>query len=761
MTTLERCNRLFDSGYSLITVGNNKMPNFAWKPAQTTPLTKDVFKKQYDYKGGTMKKDGSEMQPTNGVGIVTGYNSLEVIDVDLKVFTSLKEQSDFWDELLHFLKDNIDDFDLKFVIYKTKNQGYHILYRCSFIEGNKKIAKLKGMKECVIESRGVGGYVFIYDNQISKLSYNDVQNITEKDRAILWDICSTYNYIADEIKPDEKPNKEFKEADVKPWDDYNSKVSIFDTIGNDFKIIRTISDKYIIKRHGGESVHSGYVYRNSGCMYLFSTATIYPSEKLITPFTAYAYKNHNGNFSEAGKELYRLGYGTRIVPKPKDVKEKINIDSNDLVFPIEIFPIHIQGYIIECHKTLDSSIDYMGCSLMWLLSVIVGNSMQMKVKNGWFEVATLWIAVVGKAGIGKTPSIANIIEPLLKINSREIKEYINKMEKYEAFEKLPPKEKENHEEVKKPIKTQFIANDITLEALVQMHQENSNSVGVFKDELSGWFKDMNKYRAGSDLEFWLSTWSGKSVNLNRITRPGSFVDKPLIPVLGGIQPSILNTFYTAENKDNGFVDRMLLSFPDMEIEKYNDNEMDHDVIRWYSDLIVNFYQYVKLNLIQHDEFNEIAPFACVMLPEAKNEWKRVFNDITSVQNSDEENEYMKSMLPKQKSYIPRFAMLINAFNLYVDGIRDHRLMEVTKQSMLHAEKLSKYFVAMAKKIKVNSIEIIEMKEVIHNNKDKNNRQKFEEMYTNNPELNKKEAGELLSVSRTQIYNWIKEMGKKV
>ena len=122
---------------------------------------------------------------------------------------------------------------------------------------------------------------------------------------------------------------------------------------------------------------------------------------------------------------------------------------------------------------------------------------------------------------------------------------------------------------------------------------------------------------------------------------------------------------------------------------------------------------------------------------------------------------MKSMLPKQKSYIPRFAMLINAFNLYVDGIRDHRLMEVTKQSMLHAEKLSKYFVAMAKKIKVNSIEIIEMKEVIHNNKDKNNRQKFEEMYTNNPELNKKEAGELLSVSRTQIYNWIKEMGKKV
>ena len=31
-----------------------------------------------------------------------------------------------------------------------------------------------------------------------------------------------------------------------------------------------------------------------------------------------------------------------------------------------------------------------------------------------------------------------------------------------------------------------------------------------------------------------------------------------------------------------------------------------------------------------------------------------FNEITNYQNSDEENEYLKSMYPKQKSYIPLF-----------------------------------------------------------------------------------------------------------
>ena len=143
-----------------------------------------------------------------------------------------------------------------------------------------------------------------------------------------------------------------------------------------------------------------------------------------------------------------------------------------------------------------------------------------------------------------------MIFPLQRINSREIKRYYQELEKFDFYDKLSVKEKKDYPEINKPIKTQFIANDITLEALVDLHQESDNAVGVFKDELAGWLKDMNKYRAGSDLEFWLSCWSGKAVSLNRLTRKGSFVEKPFIPVLGGIQPNILNGFYTEENKDN-------------------------------------------------------------------------------------------------------------------------------------------------------------------------------------------------------------------
>ena len=96
-------------------------------------------------------------------------------------------------------------------------------------------------------------------------------------------------------------------------------------------------------------------------------------------------------------------------------------------------------------------------------------------------------------------------------------------------------------------------------------------VGVFKDELAGWFKDMNKYKEGSDKEQWLSSWSGKGIYVDRITRQSDYIAKPILPVLGGIQPSILASFFTDDNKESGFLDRMLFSYPNLKIEEYKGN----------------------------------------------------------------------------------------------------------------------------------------------------------------------------------------------
>jgi len=754
-TDLGKCKKLLDSGLSLVCIGDKKIPNFPWKIRQTEAYTKEQFEKDWSYSGGIIKKDGSEIPATGGVGIVTGYNGIEVFDIDLKIFASLKEQQDFWNEYVKFLSDNINDFDDKFVIYKTVNNGYHIIYRCAKIGGNERVAKLKGHNEAIIETRGIGGYVFIYENQVSKKSYYEIQEISELDRDVLFSVSRFYNYIEekDQVIPEAQKKINQPEIEVPTWVDYNNKTNITDVLGNEFTIIRNLSDKYVIRREGATSPHSGYIYKNSGCMYLFTTGTIYPNEKLLSAFSVYTYKFHNGNFSQAAKDLYQKGFGSRLIKPVQELKEKIEVNKADLVFPIEVFPQEIQAYMILCQKTLDSSIDYMGCSFLWVLSIITGNAIKCQVKTGWVEHSTVWFSVVGKAGIGKTPSIANIIDPLQKVNSREQKKYIKHNEKYQEYMALDKKDRINTEEIKKPRKTQFIANDITLEALVDLHEENKNAIGLFKDELAGWFKDMNKYRAGSDLEFWLSTWSGKSVFLNRKTAKSSFVESPLISVLGGIQPGVLDSFYTEENKDNGFIDRMLLCFPDLLVEEYNENELNPGILTWYSDYVIAFYDGIKSKVLKFNNDDEIEPIIAKFSTDAKKEWKRIFNDITGQQNSDEENEYMKSMLPKQKSYIPRFALLINTLNWYdSNGYSD--LDIISKESILAAEKLSKYFIAMSKKIKINSAEVNDIKKYIRNNDSKTSYEKFKELYAINPEINKSELAEKLGISRKTLYQYI-------
>lgn len=735
--------------FSLITVTSEKIPNHKWKEQQTKRLSPEEFQRHL------------ENPTTDNVGIVTGFDDLEVIDVDLKVFSTTSEKNNFWNEFLSILKDAIFDFDKKFVIYKTKNAGYHILYKTKRVGGNQKLAKLKDHKEAIIETRGKGGYVFMYpESKVSDLSYFEVQYISDADWNTIMKISQSYNYIEPKVDTEPKIKKVYAGGGLTPWEDFNNQTSIWSVISDDFTVVRDFTNKTFIKRIGSLNYHSGIIYKNENLLWLFSTGTIYPHEKQISPYVAFTYKYHNGDFSASAKDLYNQGFGDRIKKELEEIEKKVPDNSEqiehylfnktDLNFPIEVFPKPFQSYLIECNEKLDSIIDYMGCSLLWTMSLLVGNLFRIKVKNGWYENPVVWFSLVGRAGVGKTPSIRRILYPLIKENNKEIKNYIKNNESYREYEKLSKKDKEQQIEVDKPIKKQFIADDITLEALVDLHQEVPTGVGVFKDELAGWLKDMNKYREGSDLEFWLSTWSGTSVNVNRLTRVGSFVENPFIPVIGGIQPAVLNELYNQEKKDNGFMDRMLISYPDVTIPKYNDEEISTDAIIWYNSTIANLRKVIQ-KLKQETDEDEIKKIEVYFNSEAKNLWINKFNEITEKQNSDNENEYFKSMYPKQKSYIPRFAFLLNALNSVCNDDIDFKIIEV--DAMKGAIKLSDYFVATAKKIKFEKSENDKIEKLTK--KANTIKEKVYELWRVDNNFNRSKVAETLNVSRQSILNYIK------
>jgi hypothetical protein len=79
-----------------------------------------------------------DMRGRWGVGIVCGAPSgnVECIDIDLKYDLSGK-LFETYKRLVHEIDENLL---AKLVVQRTKSGGYHLIYRCSKIAGNTKLA---------------------------------------------------------------------------------------------------------------------------------------------------------------------------------------------------------------------------------------------------------------------------------------------------------------------------------------------------------------------------------------------------------------------------------------------------------------------------------------------------------------------------------------------------------------------------------------------------------------------------------------------
>ena len=725
---IEKAIQLLDNNLSIITIGDAKKPTIKWEGCKSTPLT------GYEL---TMASNNPHVKC---YGMVTGYGDVEVLDVDLKVFSDDRLKDRFWKELTNRLETSLDAFWDRFVIYRTINMGYHIIYRYRGLnDGNKGLAKLMGQDRCVIETRGVGGYAIMYDDKLTSNGYENIPYVTKEERELILEISKSYHQ-------QEFPKKELEQV-ITSWEDYNQKTDIFSLLLDEFDVIDSKADRYIVRRFGAESDHSGYVYKDSNCLYLFSTGTRYPAEKLLSAFSIYAEKFHGGDHRAAARDLYNQGYGSRLKEMP--YKERIDINAEDIEFPLDILPSFYADYLKACHHTLGNSIDYMGVSFIWMMSVILGNYLKIKVKEGWVDAPIVWISIVGRAGVGKTPSIVSVIKPLLDLNANRIKDYKVKYHAYKEYERLDKQERKGVDKVAEPLRDQFIVNDITLESLVELHEDNPNSVGVFKDELAGWYKDMNKYRAGSDMEFWLSSWSGRGVSMNRKSAKSSFVEEPMIPVIGGIQPGILEQFYTDDNMENGFVDRMLICYPEVEVENYCEDELDYAYMKLYRDMVRDMHYFVQLRMI---EKAEVAVFDV----DAKKEWARIFDEITEMQNDEGQNEYVRNMLAKQKTYIPRFALMLNFLDFCNEETESFKVVRMV--AVQKAYRLSKYFIEMSKKVRIESQEKNIIKQMAVR-KNMTAKEKMRELYKMDNKVNRSECAKVLKVSRQTINNWIKEFAK--
>ena len=109
------------------------------------------------------------------------------------------------------------------------------------------------------------------------------------------------------------------------------------------------------------------------------------------------------------------------------------------------------------------------------------------------------------------------------------------------------------------------------------------------------------------------------------------------------------------------------------------------------------------------------------------------------------------MYPKQKSYIPRFAFLLNSLNSVCNDDIDFKIIEA--DAMKGAIKLSDYFVATAKKIKFEKSEDDKIDKLTK--KANTIKDKVYEIWKVDNNFNRSKVAEKLNISRQSILNYIK------
>ena len=250
-------------------------------------------------------------------------------------------------------------------------------------------------------------------------------------------------------------------------------------------------------------------------------------------------------------------------------------------FPEGIFPAAIDAYVNAGALSIGVPVEMVAVPLLVAAGSTIGNAVEIVLKRGYKQIATLWAGIVAPPGTAKSPSFQVAQWPLHRLQhdayelwQRERAEYETDLERWNA---KPKAERGSKPEV--PVMEHLYSTDPTLEALVSM-VNGCRGVAILRDELSGMIGSFDKYRGGkgSDLQEYLQLWAGAPIKADRKGGGSVYAVHPVAGICGGIQPDILRGMHDDYGKRNGFIERFLFCRPGVEPSGWTDDDLDPDLL---------------------------------------------------------------------------------------------------------------------------------------------------------------------------------------
>lgn len=405
-----------------------------------------------------------------------------------------------------------------------------------------------------------------------------------------------------------------------------------------------------------------------------------------------------------------------------DVEEIVKPNQRVMAFEEEMLPESLRPWVIDISERMQCPVDFVAVGAMVSLAAVVGRQVGMRPMrhDDWEVVPNLWGAIIGRPGVLKTPALNEALLPIKKLESMarsaheieeqqfEIDEIVNRALKKKRELDLEKKVKRGLDAYKEaldlnsineipPKRKRYLCNDTTVEKLGEILGDNNRGILIFRDELTGFLKNLDKEGREGDRAFYLECWNGNGeFTYDRIGRGTIEIKSCCVSILGGIQPgpisSYLKRMFKGGGDDDGLIQRFqLVVWPDVP-ERWNDidRKPDNDA-RAVAESV-----YERLENIQVKELGFVEPELTNSLPyirfddEAQVKFIQWRERLEERIRSGKEQPIFEAHLAKFRSLIPSVALLCH--------LADNDSGPVTVGSLERSLRWGQYLETHAKKL---------------------------------------------------------------
>ena len=237
-------------------------------------------------------------------------------------------------------------------------------------------------------------------------------------------------------------------------------------------------------------------------------------------------------------------------------------------FPIEVLPSFLAAYVSKAARVFAVPVEVPATALLSLASACIGRKRSIAIKSSWREHANLFLGLVARSGVGKTPCTSAIFNSVYRLEKKWFEdwqqaslEYMELWAQYESALRRKPNEGNPPPKCPEPPKrTQLLIDDATIESVADALDDNPRGVLWHRDELSGLLQDLDKYSKESEgtKSRLLSAYDSKLWKINRKTQGKSlFIPHACLGIFGGVQPGVLSNLFSSEDRLSGLLPRFL------------------------------------------------------------------------------------------------------------------------------------------------------------------------------------------------------------